>query len=340
MVTSADASVRPRYVAAFIRASGSRVRGSARSRYVAEAERRVIVGPHPFSSNSLVSNSLLCEKLCPPTALKIDLKMPLNLPGSSTSTLVTSAAPTGTNTGIDKLDPRFLALLQQNEVAPEHMDALGLAGCKTMALYGHCGSTEERLEKFLKATLGLDVDARVTDAIPIAQLTIVWSACRKRQEVETEAQAQRAANHLPPQLTVEDQASAREALEKKLSKQVPDHKVPSESYFQKKVGEVETVWQAEKLSEVTNLAQELKQKKPRSQTDQHLGVNSKLQLVAETKLPVFTVPMPTDEATFKNRFEIMDNMTHMLQMRFIGNPVLATYEKGMWVEYCSDFLCG
>ena len=97
--------------------------------------------------------------------------------------------------------PRFLSLLQQNDVSLENIAKLGTAGCKTIALFGHVGKDEARLEAYLKAVLNLDPTARAEDFIPVAQLVIVWTACRKRSEVETEAQAQRVVNHLPPQLT-------------------------------------------------------------------------------------------------------------------------------------------
>ena len=270
--------------------------------------------------------------------------MPLNLPGSTTAQLVASATPTAATNGLEKLDPRFLALLQQNEVSTENMAKLGNAGCKSMALFGHVGRDEARLEAYLKSVLNLDAQARAEDIIPVAQLVIVWTACRKRAEVETEAQAQRVVNHLPPVLTAEDHSAAREALEKKLKRPVPDHRVPSENYFQRKVGEAEGKYTAEKLTEVTNLVQEEAQKKPKGQSaasSNYLDFDDAGRPTGlKSKTTDFTVPMPTNEASFKNRFEVMDHVHLMLQMRFLSNPVLATYEPGMFKDYCNDFLCG
>ena len=268
--------------------------------------------------------------------------MPLTIPGSSTAQLVTTASPTSA-TGISKLDPRFLSLLQQNDVSEENMGKLGTAGCKTMALFGHIGKDEASLGEYLKAVLNLDSSARPQDFIPIAQLVIVWTACRKRTEVETEAQAQRVVNHLPPQLTAEDHSAARDALEIKLKRPVPDHKVPSENYFQRKCGEVEGKYNADKLTEVTNITQEEAQKKPRGQaaSSNYLDFDDSGRPTGlKSKTTDFWVQMPHNEATFKNRFEVMDNLYTMLQMRFVSNPVLATYEVGMFKEYCDNYLCG
>ena len=269
--------------------------------------------------------------------------MPLTIPGSSTGQLVSSAAPAA-NSGISLLEPRFLSLLQQNDVSEENMAKLGTAGCKTMALFGHIGGKDEaRLEAYLKAVLNLDSQARPEDFIPIAQLVIVWTACKKRAEVETEVQAQRVVNHLPPQLTAEDHAAARDALEHRLKRPVPDHIIPSENYFQRKVGEVEGKFNPDKLTEVTNVTQEEAQKKPKGQaaSTNYLDFDDTGRPTGlKSKTTDFWVPMPHNEATFKNRFEVMDHLYTMLQMRFSSNPILATYEVGMFKEYCEDYLCG
>ena len=81
----------------------------------------------------------------------------LAIPGASSSALAL-IAPAAVS-GIDVLDPRFAAILSQNEVAPDQMEALGKAGVKTTALYGHIARNEDKLELFLKRLLKLDADA-------------------------------------------------------------------------------------------------------------------------------------------------------------------------------------
>ena len=322
MVMPPDVSVRPGYV----------------------GRSRVCVRSLTLFSSAAILVEILPYQTCPKTLPNSFARMPLNLPGSTTAQLVATATPTAATNGLEKLDPRFLALLQQNEVSTENMAKLGNAGCKSMALFGHVGRDEARLEAYLKSVLNLDAQARAEDIIPVAQLVIVWTACRKRAEVETEAQAQRVVNHLPPVLTAEDHSAAREALEKKLKRPVPDHRVPSENYFQRKVGEAEGKYTAEKLTEVTNLVQEEAQKKPKGQSaasSNYLDFDDAGRPTGlKSKTTDFTVPMPTNEASFKNRFEVMDHVHLMLQMRFLSNPVLATYEPGMFKDYCNDFLCG
>ena len=187
--------------------------------------------------------------------------MVLTVPGSSSSALALSVQPT--NTGIGKLDSRFAAMLTQNGVGATHMGQLGDADCTTAAIYGHIALTKEKLLLFLKRVLNLDPDTRVQDSIPVAKLVILWTACNKRTEVETESAAHRAVNRLPPQLTVDDYASAREAFERLIQRTKPNWQVPSEDYFTTKVGEIEGTWKADKLTTVTSLAQEERQRQPK-----------------------------------------------------------------------------
>ena len=166
------------------------------------------------------------------------------------------------NSGIEKLDPRFAAILTQNDVPMDQMEKLGNAGVKSTALFGYIANTQDKLDVFLKRTLNLDTDADPLDAIPVAMLTIVWEACQRKTEVETEAAVQSSVDHQPPQLTGEDHATAREAYERKIGRKVPDHETPSENYFELKAGEAETVFKAEKLTMVTNMSQEDRQRTP------------------------------------------------------------------------------
>ena len=68
-----------------------------------------------------------------------------------------ASATTGiTPTGIAALDPRFLAILDQNRVPDAHKKLLGDAGCDTIQMFAHVGSDTAELKLFLKRVLNLD----------------------------------------------------------------------------------------------------------------------------------------------------------------------------------------
>ena len=167
--------------------------------------------------------------------------MALNLPGSTTSAL---AIATPTPAGAGKLDPRLAAVFNQAKVSLELMVKVGDAGIETTQEFAHIAHTTEKFYLFLKEVLNLDGEARGEDIVPSSRMYTAWDICRKRTDVETETSAQRAALRLPMQLGIEDHQTAREALEKILKRELPDHK----AYFEKKVGEIETGPKAEALT--------------------------------------------------------------------------------------------
>ena len=242
----------------------------------------------------------------------------LVIPGQTTTALVLNAGSASTaGQGRTKLDSRLLSLLSANDVPPEQLDKIGNANVKTTAIFGQITKDEKRFAAWCKKILNLDADTNPEDMIPIAQLTIVGQACLKRAEVETEAAAQRAVNHLPPQLSILDHAAARDAYEKVVRKKIPDHKLPSENYFEIKCGEIDQGWQAERLSEVTNLAQERAQQKPRESQALSMEFDN-----LKRQKKDFYVPMPSDESELRNRFDVMGARLEMMKLKFPNNPVL------------------
>ena len=156
--------------------------------------------------------------------------------------------------------------------------------------------------------------------------------------VGARASARRAIDHLPPQLTLEDHQTAREAFERIKGRAFPDHKIPSENYFERKVGEVETILKADRLTTVTNVAQEDRQKSPGG-PDQTISTDAKGLLIVKHTRKDFYVPMPSDESSLRNRFEIMGAALEMLKMRFVSNAILATASLEVMKDY-SEYLCG
>jgi hypothetical protein len=241
--------------------------------------------------------------------------------------------PAAPAAGAQKLDPQFHAILCQCRVKPEHIAALGDADCDSSAVFGPIAKTEETFYLYIKRILNVDPDARGEDAVPAARLFMAWEVCRKRTEVETEATAQRAVNRMPVQLAIDVFQSARDAFERKQGRVYVDHKIPSENYFEKKVGEMESSLKAEKLSSVSNFAQEERQRTLGTTPGWHQDFDTAGRGILKVNKKDFYVAMPKDESTLKNRFEVVGAMLEMMKMRFMANPILATAALELTEEY-------
>lgn len=162
--------------------------------------------------------------------------------------------------GVDKSDVRFSAMLAQAEVKPVNMAKLGDEGFTSVAFCCCCiGDDEKEVTAFLKGVIGFDPVANADVSVEIAKLLVVWKNAGIQTKAEDKVNAERAAAQLPPQILEGDLESAARAFEK-AENDLPGetsgkHKCHSKPYFEKKIGEAETYWKAESLSDVTTCRQ-------------------------------------------------------------------------------------
>ena len=109
---------------------------------------------------------------------------------SGPSSAALTAAPP--SPGIKTLEPRLLAILQSAKIPEDTMTTLGKAGVDTVGVLAHMGEDGPAFRKFMKAMLNIDPDVKAEDMLLASKMMIVWSACRKRAELEIEQEAQRA----------------------------------------------------------------------------------------------------------------------------------------------------
>jgi hypothetical protein len=72
---------------------------------------------------------------------------------------------------------------------------------------------------------------------------------------------------------------------------------------------------------------------------QSITFDSRGQPTLKTSRKEFFVPMPNDESSLRNRFEVMGACLMMLKMRFLNNYALSTVTPELMREY-ADYLCG
>ena len=100
------------------------------------------------------------------------------------------------------------------------------------------------------------------------------------------------------------------------------------------------MFKAEKLSMVTNMSQEERQRTPHQAVgSQSITFDNCGQPTLKTSRKEFFVCMPNDEVSLRNRFEVMGACLMMSTMRFLNNYVVSTVTPDLMREY-ADYLCG
>ena len=167
-----------------------------------------------------------------------------------------------------------------------------------MTLFTGLGKDCVRLRSFLaKPPLDLDENTDSMAALSVAKLVSVWDAAKSIVHVENELAAQRKSQNLPPQVSDREVAQLREIFEAKHFR-LTDVMVPSDGYFERKVGELEKIWEAEPLTDVTNRCQR--------DVNRNSGIawdNGTNQFKTVEKR--FGVPMPEDSEGLATRLRTM-----------------------------------
>ena len=116
----------------------------------------------------------------------------------------------------------------------------------------------KQLRDFLKDACGADpANGGFKHTVEPGKVVSEWEQSGKRVEIENKRDAERLASNLPPQLRGEEVLLLKKQYEVAFNKKRPITKAqcPSRPYLELKVGHAETLWEAEKLTEVTSLAQ-------------------------------------------------------------------------------------
>ena len=153
---------------------------------------------------------------------------------------------------VGKLELCFLAIFQQCDVAEKEMLALVTAKVCTAGLFGHIAKEEDGVIAFLKATCNVDVDARAEYWVIRSQLLMAWETCWNRGQIEIKEAAERAVNKLPPQCSAGEYERTKAAFDTIDKVELEEYLTRSESYFERKIGLVQTIFKAEPLTEVAN----------------------------------------------------------------------------------------
>ena len=234
----------------------------------------------------------------------------LALPGSSS--LNAFPGSIAQSSDLAKMEPKLLSLFIKASVPTDKIDELAKAGVSGCSLFGAMTSDRAEMIEFIKAVTGNDVAARPLEMRPRCRILTVWEACRASAEVELKHQAERSLQALPPQVVQGDFEIAKAALEKLEGYELPKHWLPSKAYFERKLSHVETFYQAEPLTTVTNI----------SQADANELQTLQLESASVTfkiQKKEFGVPMPMTSKDLRTRFRVMASCWIKAKMRYQAN---------------------
>jgi hypothetical protein len=168
--------------------------------------------------------------------------------------------------------------------------------------------------------------------VPRGRILTVWEACRASAAVELKHQAERSLQALPPQVVQGDFEVAKAALEKLEGYELPKHWLPSKAYFERKLSHIETFYQAEPLTTVTNISQADANEQ---QTLQFESSSATFKIQKKE----FGVPMPRTSEDLRTRFRVMASCWVMAKMRYQANPLLQSVDLDHFTRYV-NFLFG
>ena len=245
---------------------------------------------------------------------------------------------------IAKLDARLHAMLTATKCNDKTLARFGEMGVHTVRDLTTLVDDRKDLRLFLKDALKLDFSTGGYEAtLEIGHIVQAWEAAGKRVEVEDKRDAERLSANLPPQLTGEDVLLLKKQFEKNFNRgrTITAAQTPSKAYLELKVGHAETLWEAERLAEVTSLAQQERHRlKNAGSSERHMGWEERGDSVSfKIVTKPFGVPMPKDSEGLRARLRLLGFTYMFLKLKFPQKGVLATATKETFDNY-TEFLFG
>ena len=244
------------------------------------------------------------------------------------------AAPVAS--GRAKIEARLSSALMHAEVQEATLDKLGDAGLCTVRMYANIADGVDAFRKVLEQP---EIDIKGNNLAGLteqANLVSVWKSLRTTADVEEKAQAERIQMALPPSIQTKDVKILTKLFEKTTEGyEVTKYVCPSRDYFARKVGEIETCFEAEHLTQVTTTDTE----------DVTTGSNPELagyDLVAKvfkTSHKEVRVSMPRTPESLRARLKTMGLCFTFLKLKFPGKEVLRTATIQLFSHY-TDWLFG
>ena len=247
--------------------------------------------------------------------------------GAGSGGMFAAAPPTGKG----KLEARLLALLMQAGVEDALLDKIGESGMNTVALYANMASDEDRFKVVIAMDeIGVKGDS-FNGMLNQSKLVGIWRSLRTTAEVEDKAAANRAQLALPPVVTTKDIKGLTKIFQATAEGyEVEKHECPSKDYFAKKCAQIESSFEAEHLTQVTNSHCDA----PEADIpDGQLAGFDMVQKTFRIANKEVRVSMPRDPEILRARFKTMGLCWVYLKLKYPSKEVLRTATIKLFDDY-------
>ena len=245
------------------------------------------------------------------------------------------AAPHGSGSAPDreKLEPRLSAMLMGQGVQESTLDTLGKVGILTVQVFANLAEKKEEMRKLLERDeIGIKSDS-IQGALEQARVLGVWLASQTMLAVEAKHEAERAVTAQAPEISLKELVAQKQLFERSTRGfPLPPAMCPSKAFLERKLLELETCFEAEYLTSVTN----------RSAEDSNQEYSSKWDAATNSYKSVrktYTVAMPKTSEQLRARWRTLGLGFVFAHQKFPHKPALSTATTELFDLY-TEYMFG
>ena len=240
-----------------------------------------------------------------------------------------------------RLEPALEALLRSHSVHENVITALRCQDILTRSVFCELDTDVAGLQKTAKEAFGIDVNADQGAFLhkkEMAKIVAAWKEGRLQSDTKAKLDAVTMAHGEPVSRLPEDWDSVMEAFLNKYGKDIPEDRLPSQSYFESFEEKLNgNRLKPETLAQVISQEEEETQEQRRPEPSRQLHLTLDANLTVQTKRRYMS-SMPVSVEDLRTKYAIMSNMWLLGQMRQPGRSLYADLTKDTFPNFLEILL--
>ena len=240
-----------------------------------------------------------------------------------------------------RLEPALEALLRSHSVHENVITALRCQDILTRSVFCELDTDVAGLQKTAKEAFGIDVNADQGAFLhkkEMAKIVAAWKEGRLQSDTKAKLDAVTRAHGEPVSRLPEDWDSVMEAFLNKYGKDIPEDRLPSQSYFESFEEKLNgNRLKPETLAQVISQEEEETQEQRRPEPSRQLHLTLDANLTVQTKRRYMS-SMPVSVEDLRTKYAIMSNMWLLGQMRQPGRSLYADLTKETFPNFLEILL--